>query len=122
MHFLVKIGLFIGVGLALNQLVNLIYRIVSKKTNAIHLRFLKSIFNVMIDVVIIYSLVQQFEITKDISKALLQSGTLIVAIATFAAQQALANVISGIWMMTTLKASRLDFFSSSLASANRFSS
>ncbi|EOT24547.1 hypothetical protein C805_02759 [Eubacterium sp. 14-2] len=96
MHFLVKIGLFIGVGLALNQLVNLIYRIVSKKTNAIHLRFLKSIFNVMIDVVIIYSLVQQFEITKDISKALLQSGTLIVAIATFAAQQALANVISGI--------------------------
>lgn len=96
MHFLLKIALFVGVGLALNQMVNLGYRFISKKTNAIHLRFFKSAINVFIDVVIIYSLVQQFEITKDISKALLQSGTLIVAIATFAAQQALANVISGI--------------------------
>lgn len=92
----IKIVLFVAVGLALNQIVNLIYRLASKKSNAIHLRFLKSAINVFVDIVIIYSLVQQFEITKDISKALLQSGTLIVAIATFAAQQALANVISGI--------------------------
>ncbi|EOS25522.1 hypothetical protein C806_01649 [Lachnospiraceae bacterium 3-1] len=96
MDWLFKIALFVGVGLALNQMVNLCYRLASKKTNAIHLRFLKSAINVFIDIVIIYSLVQQFDITKDISKALLQSGTLIVAIATFAAQQALANVISGI--------------------------
>ena len=52
--------------------------------------------NVIIDVVVIYSLAQQFDITKDISKVLLQSGSLIIAIATFAAQQALGNVISGI--------------------------
>ena len=96
MDYIFQIILFVGVGLGLNQVVNLIYRLASKKTNTIHLRFLKSIINVMIDVVVIYSLVQQFEITKDISKALLQSGTLIVAIATFAAQHALANVISGI--------------------------
>ncbi len=96
MHYLLKISLFVAVGLGLNQVVNLGYRLASKKSNAIHLRFLKSAVNVFIDVVIIYSLVQQFDITKDISKALLQSGTLIVAIATFAAQQALANVISGI--------------------------
>ena len=43
----------------------------------------------------VYSLAQQFDITKDISKVLLQSGSLIVAIATFAAQQALGNIISG---------------------------
>ena len=74
MHYLLKIALFVGVGLGLNQLVNLCYRLASKKTNAIHLRFLKSAINVFVDVVIIYSLVQQFDITKDISKALLQSG------------------------------------------------
>ncbi len=96
MNNLLKIGLFVAVGLALNQFVNLCYRLASRKSKAIHLHFLKSAINVFIDVIIIYSLVQQFEITKDISKALLQSGTLIVAIATFAAQQALANVISGI--------------------------
>ena len=96
MNNIIKIILFLAVGLALNQIVNLAYRLASKKSNAIHLRFLKSAINVFVDIIIIYSLVQQFEITKDISKALLQSGTLIVAIATFAAQQALANVISGI--------------------------
>ena len=96
MDYFIKIGIFVAVGLGLNQVVNLGYRAASRKSNAIHLRFLKSAINVFIDVIIIYSLVQQFDITKDISKALLQSGTLIVAIATFAAQQALANVISGI--------------------------
>ena len=45
---------------------------------------------------VLYSLAQQFEVTKDISKTLLQSSSLFIAIATFAAQQALSNVISGI--------------------------
>ena len=61
-----------------------------------HLRFIKSILNVLIVIVVLYSLAQQFEVTKDISKTLLQSSSLFVAIATFAAQQALSNVISGI--------------------------
>ena len=50
----------------------------------------------LIVIVVLYSLAQQFEVTKDISKTLLQSSSLFVAIATFAAQQALSNVISGI--------------------------
>ena len=96
MDLFFKVGIFIGVALVLNYVVNLVYKYVLKKTKAIHLRFSKSVVNVMIDVVVIYSLAQQFDITKDISKVLLQSGSLIIAIATFAAQQALGNVISGI--------------------------
>ncbi len=96
MGLFLKVGIFIGVALVLNYVVNLVYKYVLKKTKAIHLRFSKSVVNVIIDVVVIYSLAQQFDITKDISKVLLQSGSLIIAIATFAAQQALGNVISGI--------------------------
>ena len=49
----------------------------------------------LVALVVTYCLAQQFEVTKDISRVLLQSSSLIVAIATFAAQQALSNVISG---------------------------
>lgn len=95
MHNLIIIGIFIIAELILNRIVNLIFKILSRKHNSVHLRFFKSTINVLVVIIVIYSLVQQFEVTKDISKALLESGTLIVAIATFAAQQALSNVISG---------------------------
>lgn len=96
MELTVKICTFVAVALVLNYIVNLIFKFMSRKTKAIHLRFSNRAVNLVIDIIIIYSLAQQFEITKDISKVLLQSGSLIIAIATFAAQQALANVISGI--------------------------
>lgn len=95
MSDLMKIGAFILAELILNRTINLIFKIVSKKNHSAYLHFLKSTINVSVMVIVLYSLVQQFDVTKDISKALLESGTLIVAIATFAAQQALGNVISG---------------------------
>lgn len=96
MHILPKIGIFIAVILISNYLVSLIFKFILKKTKAVHLRFSKYAINVIIDIVAFYSLSQQFETTRDISKVLLQSGSLILAIATFAAQHALGNVISGI--------------------------
>lgn len=96
MDSILKICIFVLVGLILNYTVELIFRLLSKKTKAVHLRFSKSVIKVVIYVIVFYSLAQQFDITKDISKVLLQSGSLILAIATFAAQQALGNVISGL--------------------------
>ncbi|MDE6883600.1 MAG: mechanosensitive ion channel family protein [Lachnospiraceae bacterium] len=96
MSLLSKAGIFVVIILISNYLVSLIFKYLAQKTKAVHLRFTKSAVNVIIDVIAFYSLAQQFEVTKDISKVLLQSGSLILAIATFAAQQALGNVISGI--------------------------
>ena len=95
MNSILMIGVFIGVEIVMNRLVSLIFRFMKKKHNSVHLRFTRSIVNVLISVILCYSLLQQFEITRDISKVLLQSGSLMIAIATFAAQQALGNVISG---------------------------
>lgn len=95
MNNLLEIGIFILIEIILNRIVNLTFRIMSKKHNTVHLRFLKSAANFLVALVVTYCLAQQFEVTKDISRVLLQSSSLIVAIATFAAQQALANVISG---------------------------
>lgn len=95
MSIFLKIGIFVLIEFVLNRIVNLIFRLWAKKHNSVHLRFFKSATNLLIVIVVIYALVQQFDVTKDISKTLLQSGSLIIAVATFAAQHALGNVISG---------------------------
>jgi small-conductance mechanosensitive channel len=65
------------------------------RKNSLVFKFLKSAVNITILFVGIYSVMAQFDIARDISAAILQSGTLIIAVLTFAAQQALGNVISG---------------------------
>lgn len=61
----------------------------------LHLRFLRSLAGALITVTGIYIALSPFEIAGGVGKTLLQSGSLIIAVATFAAQQALGNVISG---------------------------
>ena len=61
----------------------------------IHLRFLRSFVGTLIMVLGIYIALSPFEVAGGVGKTLLQSGSLIIAVATFAAQQALGNVISG---------------------------
>lgn len=92
---IIMIAVFIGVACVLIQVVNLTFRRLEKKNKAAHLRFSKGIIKAIIIVLTIYMLAQQFEVTKDMSTALLQSGSLVIAVATFAAQHALSNVISG---------------------------
>lgn len=92
---LIMIAVFIGISCVLIQVVNLTFRRLERKNKAAHLRFSKGILKAIIIVLTVYMLAQQFEVTKDMSTALLQSGSLVIAVATFAAQHALSNVISG---------------------------
>ena len=66
-----------------------------KKNPRIHLRFLRSLAGTGILLLGVYIALAPFEIARGMSKTILQSGTLIIAVATFAAQKALGNVISG---------------------------
>lgn len=66
-----------------------------EKSRGIHFKFFKSVVNVLVILLCIYYCLSFFEFTKEMGKILLQSGTLLIAILTFAAQQALGNVISG---------------------------
>lgn len=77
-------------------LINMTFNKILKRSNNIHLKFLKSFSNVVAAIIFIYIYLSQFDITKDISKTLMQSGTLLIALVTFAAQQVLGNIISGI--------------------------
>lgn len=69
---------------------------VVNNSSSLNLKFFKSFLEVIILIIFVYSYLSRFEVTKDISKTIMQSGTLLIAIATFAAQRVLSNVISGI--------------------------
>ncbi len=92
---MIMVASFIGTAFVLIQIINLVFRRLEKNNKAAHLRFSRGIFKALIIVLTIYTLAQQFEVTKDMSTAILQSGSLVIAVATFAAQHALSNVISG---------------------------
>lgn len=74
---------------------NVTFRRIQKRRNSIFSKFLHSFLNIVLLFIAIYSILSQFEVTREISTVILQSSTLLVAVATFAAQQALGNVISG---------------------------
>ena len=79
---------------------NIIKRIFSKKQNTT-IQFLGSMLEIVIIAVSIFILLSQFDATKDISKTILQSSSLIIALLTFSAQQVLGNLVSGISLMAT---------------------
>ena len=96
MSKLLTVLVFIGVCILFLFLVNFIFNKILKWSNNIHLNFLKSFIDVIVVIIFCYAYLSQFEVTKDISKTLMQSGTLLIALVTFAAQHVLSNVISGI--------------------------
>lgn len=75
--------------------VNRIFRKISQRKNSIFYKFLHSVIYIMLLASAVYSVLSQFDMAREISTVILQSGTLIIALVTFAAQQALGNVISG---------------------------
>lgn len=96
MNDLFIIGAFVVIGVVLIRIIDWIFTAIEQQgSHFAHLEFFKRIANVVVIIVITYALAQQFEVTRELSTALLQSGSLILAIATFAAQHALSNVISG---------------------------
>ena len=78
MNNLAEIGIFILIEIILNRMVNLMFKAVSKKHNSVHLRFLKSAVNFLVALIVTYCLAQQFEVTKDIGRVLLQSSSLLL--------------------------------------------
>lgn len=93
---ILTIVVLIGICIALLFIINFIFNKVLKWSNNIHLKFLKSFIDVVVVTVFTCTYLSHFEFTKDISKTLMQSGTLLIAVASFTAQRVLSNVISGV--------------------------
>lgn len=93
---ILNILVFISICAVLLLIINIIFSKILKFNKRVHLKFLKSFIDVIVVAIFSYFYLSRFELTKDISKTIMQGGTLMIAIATFAAQRVLSNVISGI--------------------------
>lgn len=78
-----------------------VFKAIGKVKKSITIKFAKSVLLVLGFSGVIYAYLSMFEATKELSKILLQSGSLIVAIATFACQKVIGNVVSGFVIATT---------------------
>ena len=96
-----RIIVFILICIILLGIIKISFSLIFKRNNKLHIKFIRSILNVVIIAICVYSCLSQFEVTKEISNTLLKSSALLIAIATFAAQHVLSNVISGISIIAT---------------------
>jgi small-conductance mechanosensitive channel len=72
------------------------FKEIIKKRPMIYLRFLSGMITAIIALFGTYQIGMQFEATKEIATSILKNSALIVAVAGFAAQQTLNNIISGL--------------------------
>lgn len=95
---IIEAAISVGIAILLILGIRFIIRRISMKRDGIHLKFFQSFLTVLIMGVCIFHILSLFDITKGVSRTLLQSSALLLAVATFAAQQALGNVISGLFI------------------------
>ena len=80
---------------------NQVFRLVKKNTKSLSIRVARGFVSIVGITIILYFYLSQFDFTKSLGAAILQSGSLMLAIATFSFQQVLGNVISGVMLSTT---------------------
>lgn len=86
------------VSLMLIRINQKVFKWILKKQNKIHFNFFSGIITACIIFLSISLIGMQFESTKEIFQSILKSSGLFVAVAGFAAQQTLNNIISGLML------------------------
>lgn len=78
------------------KLIDYIINRINKKE--LHIKFSSSIIKALLGIIALSAIGMQFNTTAEISKIIMQSSGLLVAVAGFAAQEVLADVISGVML------------------------
>ena len=72
------------------------FKRLSRRSKAVHLTFLDSLIKIIIFAIGFFQILSIFEQTRNMGQLFMQGSALLLAITTFAAQQTLGNLISGI--------------------------
>lgn len=84
--------------LIFNRINKSLFNSILKRRNKIHLKFMRSVISVLIYAAGIYGILGQFEFTEKLTGSLLTSSSIIVAVAIFAAQESLNDILSGVML------------------------
>ena len=91
--FIIFVIWFVG-----NLIISKVFKFITKKSEKIHINFIGSITKAVWLVLAVITITGMFETTKNLSTTLLTSSSLLVAVAGFAAQEVLADIISGLML------------------------
>ena len=97
-EILIKAAILFIVWLLGVAALNKIFALISRHSEEIHIKFLCSIARVLWTVIAIIAASSLFSATRALSSTLLTSSSLLVAVVGFAAQQVLADIISGVML------------------------
>lgn len=95
---LIKIAIIIALWFVGIIVLNKVFSMILKRNEQIHIKFMRSMSKVLLSVVAGICISGLFNTTKALSATLLTSSSLLVAIVGFAAQQVLADVVSGVML------------------------
>lgn len=98
MDIVYRIIIIIGLTLVFGKLNQYLFKSILKRRNQIHFKFLRSIITVVIYGAGIYMVFSQFDITEKVTNSIVTSSSIIVAVAIFAAQESLNDILSGIML------------------------
>lgn len=101
MNQYLKIAIIIAIWFVGNFIIKKLFKFFIKKSFGIHVDFLSSAIRLIWALVCIAFIAEMFTATKLLGQTLLTSSALLVAVAGFAAQQVLADIISGIMLSCT---------------------
>lgn len=78
--------------------IKMFFKKMSQKSNGLHIKYFDSLIKIILFVVEIYYLLTLFEATRSLSKTLLGGGAVLLTILSFGAQQAMGNIVSGLFI------------------------
>jgi small-conductance mechanosensitive channel len=84
--------------LVINKINKYLFKIILKRRNKIHLKFMRSIITVIIYVTGVCIILSLFKVTHNLVGSLVTSSSIIVAVAIFAAQESLNDILSGVML------------------------
>lgn len=95
---LIKIAISIVVYFIILLLLKNFLNKISNKTNGIHIKYFDSLMKIILFIIEVYYLLTLFDATKSLSNTILGGGAVLIAVLSFGAQQAMGNIVSGLFI------------------------
>ena len=94
-NIIIRVGVILIIYLLIVFLMDIFFKKINQKQKDIHTQFVLKLLRVVVSIICLGAIGLQFGETKDLTKALFACSSLFLAVAGFAAQQTLADVIAG---------------------------
>lgn len=95
---LIKVVVSVIIYILLRLIFKGMFKRMRKRSNGVHIKYFNSLIKIVLIILEVYYLLTLFDATRSISKTLLGGGAVLLTVISFGAQQAMGNIISGLFI------------------------